>query len=191
MDVFRLLAFVLAVVACSTSNGSNDVGSTPPKDPPTMPAKGTVDGFPFSVVGSYAFSPSCCPKSISIELTSYYDDCSQKAFPPDKGTAIGIEIPRTMLAVGRYEVTAPSYAVDPGGVAMSAGAYPRDDAGLPTTWIADLMGAGVVWLTSVTPTQITGAFWVNAPRLNTSAAGTFTAPVCGAGADAAADAPKD
>lgn len=187
------LPVLAACLGAACSNNGSSTGTTPPADAPTTPAKGTVDGYPFSVVGFYAFTPKNEPNEFWIELSSYYDDCSQKAFPPENGTDIGIQIPMNMLAVGRYEATGNSYLVNDTRVAMSGGAYPHDDAGSPISWSADRMG-GVVWIMSVSATQIAGAFWVNAPRINTSASGTFTTTICGAGdagIDAAADATKD
>jgi hypothetical protein len=152
---------------------------------------GTVDGFSFSIVGAYAFWAKNGPPYLWIELSSYYDDCSQSAFPPDNGTIIGIQIPQSMLAVGRYPATDASYLLNKTGVAMSAAAYPRDDAGLPTTWVTDLQGEGVAWITSVSTTQIAGAFWANDANRHISASGTFTAPICGAGDGGAGDAAGD
>lgn len=183
------------MVACLAAACSNNGPSTsPPADAPNTPAKGTVDGYPFSVVGSYAFTPQLEPGHVWIELSSYNDDCSQKAFPPQNATGIGIQIPTNLLAVGRYEATSNSYLTKSTGVAVGGAAYPHDDAGSVVDWSADLMGS-IVWLTSVTPTQISGAVWVNAPMVNTSISGTFTAPICGSGdagvGDAATDASKD
>jgi hypothetical protein len=152
-----------------------------PSDAPTAPATGTVDGYPFSIVGAYAFWAKNGPPYLWVELSSYQDDCSQAAFPPTNGTVIGLQIPKNLLVAGRYEATDISYLVNKTGVAMSAGAYPRGDASLVNNWSADLQNHGVVWITSVSDTQIAGAFWTSVPRLNINASGTFTAPICGSG----------
>jgi hypothetical protein len=162
-----------------------------PGDPPTGPATGTVDGYPFSIAGSYAFWAKNGPPYLWVELSSYNDDCRQAAFPPAGGTVIGIQIPKNLLVVGRYEATDISYLVNKTGVAMSAGAYPPGDAGSLTNWSADLQNQGVVWITSASDTQIAGAFWASIPRLNISASGTFIAPICGSGDAGALDAARD
>lgn len=175
----------------SCSGGSTTGSGSPtgaPTDAPTTPAMGTVDGFSFSVVGAYAFWAKNGPPYLWIELSSYYDDCRQAAFAPDKGTVVGIQIPQGMLSVGRYLATDSSFLVNKTGVAMSAAAYPYDDAGLPTNWATDLQGDGVAWITSVSDTQIAGAFWASDAQRNISASGTFTAPICGAGDAGVGDA---
>jgi len=177
------IALSMLTSACSTSGGSDAGSVNPPTDPPTQPAQGTIDGYPFSVVTSYAFW-SKSGKTLWIELESYPDNCTQQQIPPDKATVIGIEVPQAMLTPGKYNVQPGSYLVDPGFMTLSAATYPYNDAGLPTNWIADV-GSGVVWITSATPTTVTGAFWVNA--LKVVASGTFSAPICGGAADAGAD----
>jgi hypothetical protein len=185
-----------ALESCS-SGGTAGTGSptgTPTDAPtaaPTTPAMGTVDGFPFTVVAAYAFWAKNGPPYLWIELSSYQDDCRQAAFAPDKGTVIGLQIPQSMLAVGRYPATDSSFVVDKTGVAMSAAAYPYNDAGLPTSWGTDLQGHGVAWITGVTDMQIAGAFWASDAQRNISASGTFTAPICGAGDAGVGDAASD
>lgn len=151
----------MMIGACSTAAANGG-----PNDPPASPIAASFRGPSAPLSGAAAVAQP--GGALQLDFASQSFACGAPS-PASGWVVVRLSIPPAQQQPGSFQIADV-------GATLSITSYTQSGAGLGSTRV-DFQRA-VVWIDTVTHTEITGSLWAQDVADGASVSGAFTAPLC-------------